>query len=117
MFPLKSHIAPANDFLVHILFFTLCQPPGWGGGVCCTYIFLSEEQTEGILYVLDLMVLQEPKWQSGVGCILTCFPVQASVVTKLAVSDGHHCLGAVPRAPAGNPGQQAVFKRHVFGKL
>lgn len=37
------------------------------------YVFLSEEWTEGILYLLDLMVLQESKWEMGVGCTLTCF--------------------------------------------
>ena len=37
------------------------------------YVFLSEERTEGILYLLDLMVLRESKWEMGVGCMLTCF--------------------------------------------
>lgn len=82
-----------------------------------SYISLSEERTEGVLCGLDFMALQDSERQLGVGCILTCCPVQASVVTTLAVSDGHHCPVAVPRASAGSTGQLAVFKRRVFGKL
>ena len=45
---------------VDISFFILCQPYS----LCVyVYIFLSEEQTEGILYILDLMALRESKWE------------------------------------------------------
>lgn len=83
-------------------------------------MFLSEEQAEGILSVLDLMVLQESKWQLGVGCISTCLPVQTSVITKLAAS-GQVTItvqGSLAAHPLReNTWQQAVYKRRVFGKL
>lgn len=41
--------------------------------MCTLYVFLFEAPTEGILYLLDLMVLQESKWEMGVGRMLTCF--------------------------------------------
>lgn len=38
------------------------------------YLFLSDEQTEAILYMSGSMVLRESKWDLGVGRILTCLP-------------------------------------------
>lgn len=56
------------------------------------YVFLSEAPTEGILYLLDLMVLQESKWEMGVGCMLTCFqsPHSSGPLSRLlGISTAH----------------------------